>query len=83
MAAGADGPTDYTALAREKMIRVLGAARAEELLRSVLAEVKLEALASPADLHRFGHALSLRGAFEGAVGALLCLQASICGYGRG
>jgi hypothetical protein len=66
-------------LAREKMSRVLGASRAEQLYGQIMAEVQLEALGTPDDLMRFARALTTRGGFEGSVGALLCVQATIRG----
>lgn len=67
------------ALAREKMSRVLGASRAAQLYAQVMAEVRLSELRDADDLMRFAQALAARGGFEGSVGALLCVQATIRG----
>lgn len=71
--------SDLRALARSKLARVFGEHRADELLRATLAEVQLTTLSTPEDLMRFGRALERRGGFEAAVGALLCVQATLRG----
>ena len=66
-------------LAREKMSRVLGASRAAQLYAQVMTEARLSELRDADDLMRFARALTVRGGFEGSVGAILSVQATIRG----
>ena len=70
---------EFSKLAQEKMARVLGQARATALFAEILAEIGLASIASADDLLLFARALSDRGAFEGAVGAMLSVQAVMRG----
>lgn len=70
---------EFSNLALEKMERVLGGARATHLFSEILTEIGLEELSSADDLLLFSRALSGRGAFEGAVGAMLSVQAVMRG----
>lgn len=65
-------------LALTKMSAVLGAERAQELLQTLLAELRIE-LRTPQELHRFSEALGRFGGFEAAVGAMLGVSAVIRG----
>lgn len=67
------------ALALEKMSRVLGPTRAQQLHAQVLAEARLERIGDADDLMQFAKVLMTRSGFEGSVGALLSVQASIRG----
>lgn len=71
--------TLFSELALAKMTRVLGADRAQDLMRTTLAEIQLSNLHTADDLLRFARSLEGRGAFEGAVGALLGVQAVMRG----
>jgi hypothetical protein len=73
------GSATFDDVARQKLSRVLGPARGATLMGEVLAEIGVAALATPDDLMRFARALSRRGAFEGAVGAMLGVQAAMAG----
>ena len=61
----------------EKLTRVFGAARANELLAQVLAELELHEVATPDDLMRVGNALQRRGGFEATAGAMFVVQATM------
>lgn len=67
------------ALARAKLARVLGVVKADQLLRESMTELRMDSLATPADLLRLGRAMESRGGFEAAVGAMLSVQAVILG----
>lgn len=67
------------ALAFEKMSRVLGPTRAQQLRTQVMTEAGLTRIADAEDLLRFAKVLMTRSGFEGSVGALLSVQASIRG----
>lgn len=71
--------SEFDRLAREKMTRVLGESRAAQLYAEILAEIGRDSLESADDLLAFARALSGRGAFEGAVGAMLSVQAVMKG----
>ncbi|HEU4406290.1 MAG TPA: hypothetical protein VFS43_13580 [Polyangiaceae bacterium] len=71
--------TDFTAVAREKLARIVGPSEGEAAFRAALREVGKAALATSDDLYAFGQALKGRGGVVGAVGGLLCLQAAIAG----
>lgn len=72
-------PSEFSTLALDKMGRVLGQARATQLFSEILGEIKLKEISSADDLLVFARALSGRGAFEGAVGAMLSVQAVMRG----
>ncbi len=65
-------------LALTKMTRILGAQRAQRLMGQILASLNIE-LQGPDDLLRFATELSKLGGFEGAVGAMLSVQAVMNG----
>ena len=64
-------------LARQKLARIFGERRAEQLLAETMKQAGVEALATPADLLRVGRVLEERGGFEAAVGAILTMQATL------
>lgn len=66
-------------LATEKLTKVLGRARASEVMGRVLTKLQIAQLRTPEELHRFSIALLDEGGFEGAVGGLLGLQAILLG----
>jgi hypothetical protein len=70
---------DFTALARAKLERILGAASGEAVFRRTMASLGKESLATADDLYEFGRALSPEGGFVAAVGGLLCVQAAMAG----
>jgi hypothetical protein len=71
---------DVHRLALEKVGRILGPARASNLLTSFLSSwPPRDRLQSPEDLYAFGRSLSEMQGMEQAVGALLTVQAVILG----
>jgi hypothetical protein len=74
--------TELAQLAREKLTRVLGAARAQSVLAQTLAAARLTAIRTPDDLYLFGEQLSKQGGFEAAVGRILTVAAVIRGSTR-
>ena len=76
------GDSPLKALARAKLERVFGPHRAEELIAATIAEAELAGLDTPDELYRFGRTLEKRGGFEGAVGAILSVQAVLRGAKR-
>ena len=66
-------------MARTKMVRVLGAARAEQLYDEVLRECGLGGITTPEHLLAFARALARRPGFEGTVGTMLSVQAVMSG----
>lgn len=70
-------PNDWHGVAVAKLTKVMGDEAGAALARAVLDEIGLAALGSSADLRRFADALSARGGFEGAVGGLLALHATM------
>ncbi len=64
-------------VALAKLTAVMGPTTGQELARSVLTEMHLDALSSPAELRVFATALSGRGGFATAVAALLTLHAAM------
>lgn len=72
-------PSGCRELALQKLTRVFGEHRGDELLHETLAEIQLATLETPGDLLRFGRALERRGGFEAAVGAMLSVQATLKG----
>lgn len=66
-------------LTRDKLVKVLGADKAERVAREVLDEIGLPELATADDLLRFARALEKRGGFESALGAMLSVQAVLRG----
>ncbi len=67
-------------LALTKMTRILGEQRAHRLMVQILASLDIE-LRSADELLRFSEELSKLGGFEGAVGAMLSVQAVMHGAG--
>ena len=65
-------------LALTKMTRILGEQRAHRLMTQISSSLGLE-LHDAEELLRFARELSTRGGFEGAVGAMLCVQAVMHG----
>jgi len=65
------------ALVLEKLTRVFGVARANELFVHVLAELELQKVTTPDDLRRVGEALQRRGGFEATAGAMFVVQATM------
>ncbi|MBA3459586.1 MAG: hypothetical protein H0T46_06475 [Deltaproteobacteria bacterium] len=65
-------------LALNKMIRILGEQRARRLMGDILTSLSI-AIQDADDLLRFGAELSKRPGFEGAVGAMLSVQAVMHG----
>jgi hypothetical protein len=74
--------TELAQLAREKLTRVLGAARAQSVLAQTLAAARLTDIRTPDDLYLFGEQLSTQGGFEAAVGRILTVAAVIRGSTR-
>ena len=65
-------------LALTKMTRVLGAQRGHRLMQQILESLRIE-LQGPDELLRFAAELSKLGGFEGALGAMLSVQAVMNG----
>lgn len=68
----------FRELARAKMTRVLGEKRAQHLMSQIMASLGVD-LCDADELLRFADALSKFGGFEGAVGAMLSVQAVMHG----
>lgn len=68
---------DWHETALTRLINVLGEDAGRAIAASVLADIGVSKLSSASDLRRFGEALSARGGFASAVGALLSLHATI------
>lgn len=66
-------------LVHEKLSRVFGERRAREITDATLNAAQLSSLETADELLRFGRALSQQGGFEGAVGAMLTVQAVMRG----
>ncbi len=64
-------------VALSKLTSVMGPTVGRNLAASVLAEIRLDSIASPIDLRLFATALSARGGFASAVAALLTLHAAM------
>ena len=69
--------TDWHDVALAKLSNVMGPSLGQQMAASVLEELGLSSLASPAELRRFASALSQRGGFASAVAALLTLHAAM------
>ncbi len=78
MTAGA-AESPWHAVAREKLVRIFGPLRGEQLLRDVLQELGLETIASVNDLAAVGDRLSAMGGFVGSLGVVLKTHASLRG----
>ena len=63
----------------EKLIRVLGRARAEALIADTLREIGLSDLGEAESRLRFGHALTQRGGVVEAIGRAIKIQAILEG----
>lgn len=70
------GATDWHGTAIDKLAKVMGSA-GETLARSILEEIGMVKVSSASDLRQFAGALSKRGGFATAVGALLDLHATM------
>lgn len=68
----------FRELALTKMTRILGEKRARRLVTEILASLGIE-LRDADELLRFSNELSKLGGFEGAVGAMLSVQAVMHG----
>ncbi len=66
----------------QRMHRVLGADRADRLLRDGLAAIGCDQLETADDLYRFALWLGTSTGFEQALGSLLAVQAVMRGAGR-
>lgn len=77
--AGADEETAWQRTARDKLVRVLGAEKAEQALRLALHGAGLTAVRSPDELFRLSQAIERMGGFAATVGALLALHAVMNG----
>ena len=75
------GATDWHGTAIDKLAKVMGSA-GEGLARSVLQEIGMAKVSSASDLREFAAALSKRGGFATAVGALLDLHATMYEEGQ-
>jgi len=72
----ADSPRpELHAIAHDKLTRVFGRERGEELLTSVLLEAKLKRIDTTDDLLRVADALKKRGGFIATTGVILEVQA--------
>ena len=71
-------PGELHGLALEKMSRVLGAQKAQQLMDRILAQLGLEILTAQ-DLYVFANHLSQLGGFESAVGSMLGVTAILRG----
>ena len=69
--------TNWNAVALAKLTSVMGASAGPQLAASVLQELGLVSLSSPAELRDFASALATRGGFASAVAALLNLHAAM------
>jgi hypothetical protein len=72
-------PSPFTALALEKLARVLGPARGRRVFDETLLLMGKSDLLTADDLHLFAEHLTRKGAFEGAVGGLLGVAAVMRG----
>lgn len=68
-------PQQWLELARAKLERVVGHARAPALVDEILRELQLDNLESPEQLALFGEHLARRGGFLSPLGASLKTQA--------
>ena len=69
--------TNWHDVALAKLTSVMGPITGQQLAASVLEELGLASLSSPAELRRFATALATRGGFATAVAALLTLHAAM------
>lgn len=74
-----DPPSPWSAVALEKLGRVLGPERAQTVLRETMLRAGLRALDTPDDLFRLGCTIETIGGFAGTVGSLLALHAVMRG----
>lgn len=76
LARGDGAAPELERLARTKIASVLGPARADQIVDEICRVHGLR-LEQPEDLARFGAELKKRGGIEGAIGAMLGVQAAI------
>lgn len=69
--------TNWHEVAFAKLKGVMGPSVGQQLAESVLGELGLTSLSSPAELRLFATTLSTRGGFASAVAALLTLHAAM------
>ncbi len=72
-------PNDFHDLAVSKLARIFGDEKAQQLVREIINESGMAAIATAQDLLIFSTALRSRGGFESTVGAMLGLQAVLRG----
>ncbi|MDB4943297.1 MAG: hypothetical protein JWP97_2831 [Labilithrix sp.] len=77
----ADPPDSLAALARGKLVRVLGEAPGTLAYQEALRVAKLHGIETPEDLHRFAAVLAGRGGMMAAVGSVLSVAAVLRGAG--
>ena len=80
-----DTPTldgELHALVERKLVKIFGNERGGELLRTLLADLKLPAVATTADLVRLADLLQTRQGFERTAGAMLSVMAAMRNSGR-
>lgn len=68
---------DLHGLVERKLARVFGPERAARLLRSLLAELRLSAVATTDDLERVAVLLQTHDGFEQTAGAMLAVMAAV------
>lgn len=71
-----DGPDLHTEV-QAKIVKVFGPDRGAALLRSVLVQLGLASVADEHDLLRVADLLQTRPGFEGTVGAMLAVMATV------
>ena len=69
--------TDWNGVALDKLVKVMGPNVGRQLAAQILEELGLQEVSCAADLRRFAEALSKRGGFASAIGALLLLHATM------
>lgn len=66
-------------IATEKLTRVFGEVRGQQLLERAMARARVDAIETADDLLKVARALEVGGGFEGAVGAMLGVSAVMLG----
>ena len=74
--------SDWSAIAREKLTRVLGATKGATVFDATMLGLGMFDLATADDLYAFSQELTKLGGYEAAVGGLLSVQAAIAGASR-